>query len=208
MKKYLYGAAVQGIQDFIFRTNDLDQIMGASALVERICTSAFEGYAEGGSIVVMAAGNVKCIFDDKDACSKAVLEFPKKVMCMAPGITISQAVVEFEDGDFKAAVEKLEKKLKVQRNKPQKNILAGLIGIKRANNTGFPVVEVLGKRFLDESTKAKIDCKNKKELCRKSFGDGFNMELPSKAEDIKGKNDWVAVIHADGNGLSRILPKT
>ena len=36
MEKYLYGAAVQGIQNFIFQTNELKDIVGASELVEDI----------------------------------------------------------------------------------------------------------------------------------------------------------------------------
>ena len=39
--KYLYGAAVQGIQGFIFQTNKLREIVGASELVEEICTDMF-----------------------------------------------------------------------------------------------------------------------------------------------------------------------
>ena len=31
MSKYLYGAAVQGIQGYIFQTNELQDIIGASA---------------------------------------------------------------------------------------------------------------------------------------------------------------------------------
>ena len=38
-------------------------------------------------------GNIKFIFKDRKDCEKAVLEFPKTVMGMPPGITISQAVV-------------------------------------------------------------------------------------------------------------------
>ena len=34
--KFLYGAAVQGIQSFIFQTNALKEIAGASELVEQI----------------------------------------------------------------------------------------------------------------------------------------------------------------------------
>ena len=41
MSKYLYGASVQGIQSFIFQTNKLKEIIGASELVEEICTSMF-----------------------------------------------------------------------------------------------------------------------------------------------------------------------
>lgn len=34
MSKYLYGASVQGIQEFIFKTNKLKEIIGASKIVE------------------------------------------------------------------------------------------------------------------------------------------------------------------------------
>ena len=37
--KYLYGAAIQGIQSFIFQTNKLQEIVGASELIEIICST-------------------------------------------------------------------------------------------------------------------------------------------------------------------------
>ena len=45
MAQYLYGAAVQGIQSFIFQTNKLRDIVGASELVNQICTELFEDVA-------------------------------------------------------------------------------------------------------------------------------------------------------------------
>ena len=66
MSKYLYAAAVQGIQDFIFKTNDLKHIVGASELVEQICTKAFDEFEvneANGVSVVRAAGNIKFIFE-------------------------------------------------------------------------------------------------------------------------------------------------
>lgn len=91
--EYLYGAAVQGIQSFIFQTNELKDIVGASELVEQICKTDFEEFAKNGEIILHAAGNIKCIFKDENECKNAVLNFPEKVMEKAPGITISQAVV-------------------------------------------------------------------------------------------------------------------
>ena len=41
MSKYLYGAAVKGIQGFIFQTNKLKEIVGASEMVSQICTTKF-----------------------------------------------------------------------------------------------------------------------------------------------------------------------
>lgn len=238
MSKFLYGAAVQGIQDFIFRTNELRHIVGASELVEQICTTAFDDYAKNGESIVRAAGNIKFIFNEKTDCEKAVREFPKKVMTMAPGITISQAV-EILDDDFETAkndegklfkfgeaVDKLEARLKTQRNMVPHSVTAGLMGIKRTNNTGLPVTKVeKGKDnkdvYLDDATRAKLkktlefEETEKKdagarvwELCKKSFGiEVRKKNVAYNISEITGKNDWIAIIHADGNGLGKIIQK-
>lgn len=213
MSKYLYGAAVQGIQDFIFKTNELKHIVGASELVEQICTNAFDEFEKNekkentGESVVRAAGNIKFIFDKEEDCAKAVREFPKKVMTMAPGITISQAVVPLGD-DFGKAIDDIEALLKVQRNKPSRSITTGLIGVKRANNTGLPVVDIDG--FKDESTIQKElfqKANGLKSLCEKSFGEKAisAKNVAYNVSDITDKNDWIAVIHADGNGLGKVV---
>ncbi len=206
MSKYLYGAAVQGIQGFIFKTNELKHIVGASELVEQICKSDFDEFAKNGEYVVRAAGNIKFIFDRKEYCQKAVREFPKKVMTKAPGITISQAVVAFDDG-FGKAIDDLEALLKVQRNKPSHSVTSGLIGIKRANNTGLPVVCIKEKIFKDEPTLKKEGSQNVKGLCEKSFGKDALIEkkIAYNISDITDKNDWIAIIHADGNGLGKVV---
>lgn len=206
MSRYLYGAAVQGIQGFIFKTNELKHIVGASELVEQICTSDFDEFAKNGESVVRAAGNIKFIFDRKEDCQKAVREFPKKVMSKAPGITISQAVVAFDDA-FGKAIDDLEALLKEQRNKPSRSVTSGLIGIKRANNTGLPVVCFKEKIFKDEPTLKKEDSQNVKGLCEKSFGKDtlIDNKIAYNISDITDRNEWIAVIHADGNGLGKVV---
>lgn len=208
MRKYLYGAAVQGIQDFIFKTNELKHIVGASELVEQICTSSFEEFANNGESVVRAAGNIKFIFDKEDDCQKAVREFPKKVMTMAPGVTISQAVVPVDD-EFGKAIDDIEALLKVQRNKPSRSVTTGLIGIKRANNTGLPVVKIEKDKYKDESTVQKECFQNDKVLCEKSFSKAalWGKGIAYNISDITDKNDWIAIIHADGNGLGKVVQK-
>ena len=147
MSKYLYGAAVQGIQDFIFKTNELKHIVGASELVEQICTSAFDEFAVNGESIVRAAGNIKFVFESLDDCKKTFRNFPKKVMLIAPGITVSQAVALYDDDSkFGDAVNEVERILKAQRNKAPKSVTAGLMGIKRTNNTGLPAV-LKNKRY-------------------------------------------------------------
>ncbi len=92
---YLYGAAIQGIQGFIFQTNELKDIVGASEMVEEICTNMFsKRFLADGELIVSAAGNIKCLFSSEEQCRAAVMSFPKAVMEAAPGITISQAVIK------------------------------------------------------------------------------------------------------------------
>ncbi|MDE6843364.1 MAG: hypothetical protein K2J24_07560, partial [Muribaculaceae bacterium] len=98
-KFYLYGAAVQGIQGFIFQTNKLREIVGASELVEEICTQLFaktlypfsteplKELQNDPNAILNAAGNIKYIFTDEAKCRFVVRKFPKVVMEFAPGIT-------------------------------------------------------------------------------------------------------------------------
>ena len=90
---YLYGAAVQGIQNFIFQTNKLKEIVGASELVEEVCTEVFKKevdksfheYDGDTGAVLMASGHIKYIFDENDsALEKVVKNMPKRVQEHAP----------------------------------------------------------------------------------------------------------------------------
>lgn len=219
MEKYLYGAAVQGIQNFIFQTNELKDIVGASELVEEICTVLFKEAVgkkkwNEKNRLITAAGNVKYIFNSKEECIDVVRNFPKIAMTNAPGITISQAVVAIKDGnkgDLVAAINELEAKLRVQRNKPNKSLLIGRLGLKRSTKTGFPITRKKGEELLDESTFAKRESNNTIQLCKKSFGESAPSNLisliPFDVSDITDKNDWIAIIHADGNGLGQVVQK-
>ena len=225
MEKYLYGAAVQGIQSFIFQTNELRDIVGASELVQEICTDFFKEFADNdpkGECIVSAAGNIKFLFSDRKYCEKAVLNFPKKVIEAAPGITISQAVVSYDEKvtTFQQAVDKLENKLHTQRNKPIPSQTLGLMAIERSRTTGLPASKIVDKEILDRGTylkKEKYDTAifgeeasndEKKGLCHKAFGEKIpKSQFPHNIGDITGNNDWIAIIHADGNGLGQIIQK-
>ena len=226
MSKYLYGAAVQGIQNFIFQTNKLQEIIGASELVEQVCTTKFaemlgkkfEDLAKDANAIVNAAGNIKYIFDDYDVCQNVVREFPKKIMEHAPGITISQTVVEYPTKDvrnFENAVLKLEENLRSQRNKPMRSPTIGLMGIERNRQTGLPVIYRKEKKNVryDAGTWRKLyeDDKRRQttiKLCKDAFGENVKPEeIAFNIEDLTLDNDWIAIIHADGNGLGQVVQK-
>lgn len=216
--KYLYGASVQGIQGFIFETNKLREIVGASELVEQICTIMFEDSVSKynkDNLILGAAGNIKYIFDNERDCQNLVHSFPKKVMTEATGITISQAVVSFQGGLKKEYIESLEEKLRIQRNKPIVQHGLGLMITERARKTGKSGVKwkknegVIDLGQKNKNSKSE-DAKNS--LLDKIMGKGHNLSdksFPFDINDIVERKDreWIAVVHADGNNLGKIIIK-
>jgi len=121
MSKYLYGASIQGIQEFIFKTNKLREITGASEIINSITGLEFlkifvKAEILETNLIQNAAGIVKIVFDELEDAKKIVLEFPKAVYTMAPGIVVSQAIEEI-NGDLVKAIDELEKKLAAEKNK-------------------------------------------------------------------------------------------
>lgn len=215
---YLYGAAVQGIQQFIFQTNKLSEIIGASELVERICTTYFEKVLgkelnDNPKAIVNAAGNVKYIFDDREDCERMVREFPQYVQTRVPGVTISQAVIEYDDEqEFREQVIELEGKLRTQRNRPVRPTELGLMGIQRSGTTGVAAVSRSQMKdkvsYRDEATEKKLSIQNDTNLrlIGKAFGDDVRIgNITFDTEDMTGENSWIAIIHADGNGLGQVV---
>ena len=182
MNKFLYGASVQGIQEFIFKTNKLQEIVGASEIVKNI-SRLFEDNFKADKIIINIAGNIKVIFNNKEECEKAVLNFPKMVMKKAYGITISQAVIKFDDGELKEAFQKLEKNLFIQRNKASILPDMSINIIKLAPKTARPVVEGDKDRATIQKEEANI----------------------SQGNIPKNKKNKTAVIHVDGNGLGAMI---
>ncbi len=213
MAKYLYGASIQGIQEFIFATNKLQEIVGASEIVKSISSNefsrgkvkeknpiSFEDNFKADKILLNAAGNIKVIFENEDSCKEAVENFPKMVMQNAYGITISQAVVKMEEEfkEQKDAIKELEKRLKAQRNKPSLPLDLSINIMELAPSTARPIVEY--RNIKNVQTPMDRASQQKREAFPQT---GDYNELA----DLSNSKNKIAVIHADGNGLGEIVAK-
>jgi len=230
MKQYLYGASVQGIQDYIFETNKLVEIIGASELVEFVSTQFIREVFkkipltfEEKKVITLAAGNIKYLFDREEDCRALVRIFPYKIAQLAPGLSLSQAVISFDtaqpgDDNIGHRISELEQKLKQQRNKLPVAHGLGLMISRRAPLTGRPGVGFESNNrnseaaeIIDAQQAAKIDYADKKNIYNKivpHIREGIqHHDFPKLMDDIAANNkgNWIAVVHADGNNLGKKL---
>jgi hypothetical protein len=105
MENYLYGASIQGIQDYIFRTGKLSEVSGASELIEFFCQAMFEEIPginkDAFDIIQNAAGNIRCVFPAQQENDLALLvrHLPQLLSRKAPGLSMSQAFVRYNEGE-------------------------------------------------------------------------------------------------------------
>lgn len=207
MRRYLYGASVQGIQEFIFATNKLQEIVGASEIVKNI-EEMFRDEINGMEVEVLvnAAGNIKAIFDDYESCQKVVMNFEKKVMQKAYGITISQSVKKLDsklytDDEMQALIEAL----KIQRNKPSIPLDMSINLMTLNPKTAKPVHSYRDDEVLDVATSQKRDTYTK--WFNEKRKEGAKFKEFKEISTLSNSKNKVAVIHADGNGLGQLIPK-
>jgi hypothetical protein len=161
--------------------------------IEKLFTDNFQA----DQILLNAAGNIKAIFNDKESCEKAVLDFPKMVMQKAYGITISQAVVNLENEYTQDDINKLESKLKIQRIKPSISLDMSINIMKLNPSTAKPLIN----KESDKATLQKI------EAYKVFIEENPRLKEFQNISDFSNTKNKIAVIHIDGNGLGQLIPK-
>ena len=215
MAKYLYGASIQGIQEYIYATNKLQEIIGASEIIDSLgqkfdnkqerdgaIFGVFDELRVNGlveQILLNAAGNFRAIVDGEENLKKIVRDLPKKIMQNAYGITISQAAAPYNGNDYGTASKELERKLKTQRNRPNLPLDMSINFMALAPKTARPIVKFDDDDALDISSVQK----------REAHGRWFKRHPATKElkefSQISNKKNKLAVIHADGNGLGVLV---
>lgn len=205
MCDYLYGLTVQGIQSYIFSTNKLKEIIGASEIIEQLCTTWFDEFINGNNLkgekYLNAAGNIR-FKSDKKTIQKIFKKYHKILLKNAPGVPFSQAVVEITECDA-VAIDKLDKKLNAQRNSPMYAFDLGIMVRGKARRTGDAATfkTDADNKLTDIVTGLKFTNADSKALETKTKLD--NVSYPSEFSKIAkdGKHSWLALVHIDGNGM-------
>jgi lysophospholipase L1-like esterase len=218
-KIFLYGGDVGRIQSFIKTTNKLKEIVGGSELVEYVTKDLpfeilnWRDPASNPEVIQTAAGHIRIAFTDEASCKLLVESLPMAIAEKAPGLLFAQAVYAVEGEVNKAAWEALDDLLRQQKNNPAAPAFSGLMSMQLSRRTGEPVIWREGLKkdedFIDAGAIAKLEAfDNRSRLLKKSVPEveGFaGREMPANLEEWVQKDEWLAVIHADGNALGQTL---
>ncbi len=211
--QWLYRYEVKGIQDFIFQTNRLKEIIGASSLIEEL-GELFEHLLERAGCAISkedflqppAAGSasVKVCDDHLEAFRGAVAAWPMIVSRHAPGLQVVQALVpRSEDGNL----DHLHTALRADRSRifPELPVAGPLV--MRAPRTGLPAC-ITDSRAAGGKTLV-LDAGSDRKRKRKDV-DVVAKRLGSWrwVEDLeKLSHSYVGVVHADGNDMGRTIQR-
>lgn len=240
---FLVALDVGGIQDYVFRSNDLKHHLGASELT-RLATSAWmyeelpqpnniedsrildDKFIERGDVVCeviySGGGNALMLFTDEEDALNLIKKLSRRILLEAPGLIVHIAREMFvwkPDGrDLGQAVANLlGNTLRQRKQTAQPNgRMLGLSVSADCQFTGLPAVDTTpdseGRRISAE-IKAKIryaekaNARLKNEIDGGADGKEINI-AKNYVNDFNdfgtlGQSSYLAVIHADGNRMSK-----
>jgi hypothetical protein len=201
-----------GNQHYIFATNKLRENVGASELTYRAGTEVVRQVISSEvEEIIATSGKAVLLVKSKDRkIAEAVIsEVTKEALEKMPGLTIHGAICEVQDdlSNIHEAIKKVHHRLEDIRYKIPSNDqrFLRLPFVAPCDTSGLPAGKV--KQCEAEAKRYSHTASIKSEYRNKGY-QRIRNQFPSidfiKPEDIEKRN-WVAVIHADGNGVGEIF---
>lgn len=233
--RYLLAAEADKIQEFVFRSSRLREVVGASQLLSRFCRSIEETLARDydGKVVVNDGGSFRVIFEGAEAKQHAI-DFGAdlaELYRLSLGGSLSVAEPVEMNGDFRAANEEAGKKLRQAKNH-RHGVIAEVhmpyvafcasCGVALAEKHGQLKSRIDSRRanYLCETCQAKAAERDRKP---RAILDDFiaayhsvlgsdlaiDPDWPEDADDIARfdlrQRNYVAYLVADGNGMGKLF---
>lgn len=210
MSKYLYGAEIHGIQNFIFSTNKLKEMVGASQLIADVPKQLLKKNVNEDSIIQLAAGGIKCLLTDEQKAKQLYQNLPKLVAENAPEVSISQYIVNIEEDLEQKHFDELQRGLDAQRQTSYPMFYNGIMGSQISRETGKAIVGKFKNDFLDQAALTKRRKTDNTELNKLYQIENYDVRYPLDLEELtkdssEERDNWIAVIHADGNNLGKTI---
>ncbi|MCB0164142.1 MAG: hypothetical protein KDI79_07960 [Anaerolineae bacterium] len=180
---------------------------------------------EAGNIVAeviyAGGGNAFILFVEAAAAEQFISELSLKIISEAPGLELVAATVSFDwdtqplgdpdEGQMKAVVDTLTKN---KRTRTASVPLLGLGVTAACQSTGLPAVYLEPDEGypISAQVRAKIDSADEAtQRLQETLGAVIEAyEIPKKFDELgrqRGESSYIAVVHADGNSISKTLQR-
>ncbi|WP_289007922.1 Cas10/Cmr2 second palm domain-containing protein [uncultured Thermomonospora sp.] len=231
MKVHVVVVATSGNQRFIFASNKRRENVGASYLITRVeekwLTEALENVAEHRVEIVTAnAGGITALVHDPEVGRELVGQITLRALREAPGLDVCGAVgeaAEWDELDAAALAELIRRtrellpKAQMSRPGPQLRF-PGVPIAARCLSSGLPAAWIARPTPLERPEPRSAPSMAKLKAFPEALGrlvekmglngpdrEGARQRLARVVDWLNFKAEWVAVVHADGNGMGRIF---
>lgn len=217
---HYYAFAAKGIQDFILQGNQLKLMIGGSELIEQMPNTFLSNLLRKLDLVQNAdyqvlsrnAGGARLLFANEDAAKNLVKLLPMAINLYAPGLDFVQVVLPVRESLAKTMAT-AEMKLQERRNLLFPKLPVAGPMVLRAPRSGLPAVDSLAyhnepDEAVDASALARRHASENaaSSLLKKIFPDETR-QMARHVEKIGSEHDYLALLHADGNGLGQLVMK-
>lgn len=216
---------VRGIQDYIFRTNALKEIVGASLIVDNLIIDEFKKASkefdeneiildwenaenlqfENNSnikieILYYGGGNLVVLFRNEEICKKVSIEMSRSIIKNAYGLSLAYAFVEKTDDYQKDWLELKTKLAKIKATTPLNKLVGVLPIVQYDNITGLPLSKEISVG--NETRKITYEAFQKIQKYINSENDSAFM---NQFDNMRTANDegLIAIVHIDGNSMGQ-----
>lgn len=218
MSKQLAMYDIRGIQSYIFKTNKLKEIIGASKLVEDVIMlsldEVFQDYKKEfqeftyfikweeqkefkdvyhANVLFVGGGNAYVIYADKLVAHNINQRLARKILEKTYSLQLATAMVEIS-GNYTNDYEKIQKRMsEVKSAMPKSTLLGALPIVLKEMSTGFPITRIYKSEPVSEETYLKLSKADKMEGTYISLD-----EMTKRFED-----STIAIVHIDGNNMGQ-----
>lgn len=218
---YLVVVDTAQIQPYVFGSNRLRENIGASYLVAQATGAWAEALLRNPIWKVYAGGgNFVALMPSASDAEEFTRRLSRRVLECAPGLRLVIAARPFEADKERLAdaLRRAAEDLAVhKRREPLPSPLLGLSVTQPCGATGLPATGITPRRGRDPSSVypaseeilAKIDAAGPaQKRLKEDLPPSPGYDYPSNFDDLgrsAGENSYIAVVHADGNGMGRRL---
>lgn len=220
--KYIVMLDINKIHDYIFGTNKLKEIRGASILLDRLNRKDAideltnnNHYINKWDCIVKGGGNIKVLFESESDATKYIKFLKKLFNDNAFGVDVTIILSEKDDSwTDEKWIDKAERKLQIEKlSKQQKKQIISSGYFKTCQACGlYPAEEKKTDRFICKGCFQKIDKSEEykeMEIYNQLFNSiGFEPKLPKEFGKIGNKSypkGYIGFIYADGNSIGEYI---